>query len=189
MFGGYVFSLDKVTSGDAATWTGVKEEFEAGLFSYAVGLLKGNRLMKKISAEDLVQDTWLKAWNHRKTFHGSQASDLAKWLTTILKNVFLDKCRGFNLEITMPTWFDGQTSTLGTPSQIAMIAERQTRISEMLNRLGKLNQKVVMLKHINGLKFREIAELLGKNPHSVASIYRRSLLVLKSRLAESSSAS
>lgn len=43
------------------------------------------------SADDLVQETLLKAWQHRESF--ARGTNLAAWLMTILRNAFLSDMR------------------------------------------------------------------------------------------------
>lgn len=48
-------------------------------------------------AEDLVQETFLKAWTHRDSFR--PGSNLRAWLFTILRNTFFSDLRKFRREV------------------------------------------------------------------------------------------
>lgn len=61
------------------------------------------------------------------------------------------------------------------------MAEKDRRVSSMLGSLDKLSRRIIDLRN-DGLKFHEIAKMLGMNLNTVASIYRRSLQKLKQSL-------
>ena len=69
------------------------------------------------------------------------------------------------------------------------MAERDSSLIANLAKLDSLTRVIITLKHFKGLTFREIADRVGKNPNSVASIYRRAMVRLKSKLTDGSSAS
>jgi len=105
----------------------------------------------------------------------------------ILKNTFFDKCRKGHFELTSPFEIDNRIGSVETPSKIVSKAEKDSNVAAMLEKLDRHAQRIIKLKCVDGLTFREIAQRLGKNPNSVASIYRRALHILRSRLGESSS--
>jgi len=181
--------IEKVKNGSPEAWTYVKENFEAGLRSQAVRLLRDSRLVGQISADDLVQDTWLKAWNRIVTFRGTRVPEFIKWMITILKNTFIDKCRKGTFELAAPTNLEHAIGPAMTASETVRIEERDTRVAAVLSKLDRLTREIITLKHFEGLTFREIGDLLGKNPNSVASIYRRAMAGLKLKLTDGSSAS
>ena len=48
-------------------------------------------------ADDLVQETLLKAWNHLESFE--QGTNLRAWLFTILRNTYFSECRKRRREV------------------------------------------------------------------------------------------
>jgi RNA polymerase sigma-70 factor, ECF subfamily len=58
------------------------------LFNYACRLTHGNRA----DAEDLVQETFLRALEHEDSFAGNE-DGLVRWLHGILRNTFLGECK------------------------------------------------------------------------------------------------
>ena len=181
--------VESIKSGSPEVWGFVKENFEAGLYSRAVRLIQGSQLAGHFSADDLVQETWLKAWDRICTFRGTRVPELIKWLLAILKNTFIDKCRKTKFELSAPVNLENAISPTMTPSEAVRLEERDTRVSAVLGKLDKLTRQIITLKHFEGLTFREIGELLEKNPNSIASIYRRAMVGLKNKLSDGSSAS
>lgn len=179
--------IEQIKLGNPEAWKFVQDDFEVGLRYQAIGLLQNSRLVGTVTADDLVQETWLKAWNGRASFRGSQVTEFVKWLLVILKNTFYDKCRKGHFELTSSFEIDNTIGAEETPSRIVSKAEKDSKVAAMLARLDMHARQIIKLKLSDGLTFREIAQQLGKNPNSVASIYRRALHVLQSRLDESSS--
>lgn len=181
--------IERIKKGSPEVWGFVKESFEAGLYSRAVRLLQGSQLAGQVSADDLVQETWLKAWDRICTFQGTRVPELIKWLLVILKNTFIDKCRKNRFELSAPVNLENAIGPTMTPSETVRLQERDMKVTDVLANLDKLTRQIITLKHFEGLTFREIAEMVGKNPNSVASIYRRAMVGLKNKLSDGSSAS
>jgi RNA polymerase sigma-70 factor (ECF subfamily) len=181
--------IEKIKKGSPEAWGFVKENFETGLYSRAVRLLQGSQLSGQVSADDLVQETWLKAWDRICTFRGTRVPELIKWLLAILKNTFIDKCRKGRFELSAPVNLENTIGPTMTPSETVRLQERDTRVTAILAKLDRMTREIITLKHFEGLTFREIGEMLGKNPNSVASIYRRAMAGLKNKLSDGSSAS
>jgi RNA polymerase sigma-70 factor (ECF subfamily) len=78
------------------------EEFKAGLVAALPALRAFARSLSLDShrADDLVQETALKAWSARDQFaHGT---NLQAWLFTILRNTFFSDCRRTRREVEDP---------------------------------------------------------------------------------------
>ena len=146
-------------------------------------LLRHNRLTKKVSSEDIVQETMLKAWRKSNQFAGTTTEELAKWLLTILRNTFLDWCKKYRLEVSMHSWFDLGCSN-DSPSRMSMYLETEALLQCRIAEFDPISRKVIVLRLYDGLKFHEIAEKLDVNPNSAASIYRRGLKKLHDVLAQ-----
>jgi RNA polymerase sigma-70 factor (ECF subfamily) len=179
--------IEQIKVGNEEAWKTAKEDFESGLRSRASQLLRNSGLIEKATEDDLVQDTWLKAWNGRASFKGSTVPEFVKWLLVILKNTHIDKCRQRKFELTSPSKVENTAGSVKTPSEIVRLDEHDTYVNGIVATLDSLTRKIIRLKHIDGLTFREIADVLGRNPNSVASIYRRALRSLKSRFTFGSS--
>jgi RNA polymerase sigma-70 factor (ECF subfamily) len=179
--------IEQIKVGNEEAWKTVKEDFESGLRSRASQLLRNNGFIEKATEDDLVQDTWLKAWNGRASFRGSTVPEFVKWLLVILKNTYVDKCRQRKFELTSPSIVESTLGSVKTPSEIVRLDEHDTYVNGIVATLDSLTRNILKLKHVDGLTFREIADVLGKNPNSVASIYRRALQGLKGRFVLGSS--
>ncbi|CAN7397614.1 sigma-70 family RNA polymerase sigma factor [Phenylobacterium sp. LjRoot219] len=125
-------------------------------------------------ADDLVQETLLRAWQFRHTFH--DGTNLKFWLYRILRNVFL-------ADVAKPKAVqdvDGKfTARLAQePDQ-----EWRLRFSELRNGLAKLpalNGEALVLVAASGLTYDEAAAVLGCSAGTVKSRVNRA----RERLAE-----
>jgi RNA polymerase sigma-70 factor (ECF subfamily) len=63
-------------------------DHSAALFGYALRLLGGDRQQ----AEDVVQETLLRAWRHPEAFR-PERGDARPWLRTVAQRLVIDKCR------------------------------------------------------------------------------------------------
>src|SRR6266566_4240743 len=57
------------------------------------------RLQGKVDPSDVVQQTLVKAHQHRDQFRGASAAELAGWLRRILANTLVDAARKFGREV------------------------------------------------------------------------------------------
>lgn len=147
--------IQQIIAGNLDVWIFVEEAFEAGLRSRASQFLRGSHLVKRVSVDDLVQETWLKAWNKRATFRGTSVPEFVKWLLTILKNTYIDKHRKSPFELSEPTILNNVIGPTVTPSETFRLQERDSSLKAMLARLDRLTREIITLKHFEGLTFRE----------------------------------
>ena len=175
-------SFEEVKAGNPTVWTEICEYFKIGLLAKANQLLRRNRVSRKVGSDDIVQETFLKAWRRRKAFHGSTFAEFSGWLLCMLKSTFLDFCRKRNLECSIHSWFDC-SGNVDTPSKMAVSSESESILYCALGELDACSQTVIGMRHFDQFKFAEIAERLEMNPSSVASIYRRGLQKLQKAMS------
>ena len=179
--------IPQLKCGDERAWTEVCDRFRIGLASKARQLVRGAGLhQKRFSADDLVQETLLKAWRHHNSFRGETTAQLAMWMLTVLRNTFLDKCRRKNLELSKETW-QGVCGTTETPSAIVSVGEREAELLAALEELPHDQQNVIAMRIFEGMSFPQIAAATDSNINTIGSIYRRGLIRMTQLLRTSSS--
>ena len=175
------FHIPRFRTGEEAAWVAVCEGFRIGLCSKARQLIGSSaQYRKRLCPEDLVQETFLKVWQHRASFHGDTTPQLAKWMLTILKNAFLDHCRRKNSEHSEEDWRVFRAD-IQTPSVIVTINEQEAELLAALEKLNPDQQSIIAMKIFEGMSFPEIATRTGININTLGGIYRRGLI----RLAKS----
>ena len=109
-------------------------------------------------AEDLVQDTYLKAWTHFSSFR--PGTNCRAWLCRILHNTWISQWRKTRLELPAgdlddlphPT-FDWERETAG-----AILSED---MQWALDQLPETHRWAVLLADVEELTYQEIAETMG----------------------------
>lgn len=138
-------------------------------------------------AEDLVQDTLLRAYNSIDRFDGRHPR---AWLLTILRNTHINRNRRRR-----PVLLDDQDATLErlaatagttdgeTPEGLVVGAEFDAVISDALNSLPERYRQVVTLVDVEGLNYAEAAEALAVPVGTVMSRLHRARSRMRQRLA------
>lgn len=130
-------------------------------------------------AEDLTQETFLKAWKNRKKFEPSKG--MKPWLFTIARNTAFDNFRKrkdmhFSELDTEEYMFEQTLPDLSPlPDEIFSRAELASDLEKAVSRLNPRSKEVVLLHYLGDLTFEEIARAVGKSMNTVKSLHRRAL--------------
>ncbi|MBI2901313.1 MAG: sigma-70 family RNA polymerase sigma factor [Planctomycetes bacterium] len=118
-------------------------------------------------ALDLVQDAYLRAFRAFDRFRPSGGGFKA-WIFTILRNAYLDRCRARRES---PVDFEASEEPAAGPDA-ASLPLREILDDDLLRALRSLSPRhrtLVLLADIEGLAYKEIAEVLGCPIGSVMS--------------------
>lgn len=137
-----------------------------------------------LDADDLTQETFLKAFRSVDSFAG--ASTVYTWLYRIAKNTCIDAMRKLNTR--------GEKKSVEFDEELAgpehmhtdQIAERE-RDSLLKKALANLEEEMrllIVLKHLQQMKYDEIAEITGLEVGTVKSKLFRARLQLKEELTK-----
>lgn len=159
------------------------------------------RLQGKIDAADVVQDTFLKAHRHFGQFRGTTEAELAGWLRKILamnlanlmRHYYRRQRRDVRLERELSVELDqssrvldhGLVSRQSSPSQQASRREQAVLLADLLQRLPANYREVMILRHLEGLTFPEVAERMGKTLDSVKKLWARGLAQVRDAMGGS----
>jgi RNA polymerase sigma-70 factor (ECF subfamily) len=160
----------------------------------------GRRLQGKVDASDVVQETFLEAHRHFPTFKGRASGQLTQWLRAILAATLANtvrrylgtQARDLRLEQQLVADLDQSTCALGrmlmdphsSPSQQVMRGEQTLLVAEAMARLPEDYQSVLVLRHMEGLTFPQVAERMGRSVDSVEKLWLRGLTRLKREFGE-----
>lgn len=134
-------------------------------------------------AEDLVQDTLLRAYRAIDSFDGAHPR---AWLLTIMRRAEINRNRRRRPDLLDDP--DAQTEALsddgaGSPEALVVGATFDAVVGEALDALPDKFREVVELVDINGLSYAEAAELIGVPVGTVMSRLHRSRTRIRKRLA------
>lgn len=156
------------------------------------GVLRG-----KVDPSDIVQQTLLLATRDAGQFRGSSDAELAGWLRGIMGHVLAHELqsvatakRDASLEVSMDALLEQSAQRLDallaatqtSPSQAAIAHEERDRLATVLEGLPEDYRDVLVLRHLEGLPFPEIAERMNRAPGAVRMLWVRALAHLKERL-------
>ena len=142
-------------------------------------------------AEDIAQETFLKAWRNLKQYQNGRS--FKAWLFRIAHNTAIDLLRkkkeyvlsGFENEEGENPLMDSLVDPEPLPDQLIVLAENKKLVDSLLDKLSPLYREVLLLRYNDHFTFEEIGETLGKSIHTVKSQHRRALIILRKLLVES----
>lgn len=134
-------------------------------------------------AEDLVQETFLRAFERGSQFRGTGTP--VSWLRRILMNLAADRARGHGRELPVEEVEDAWRDDAYTVDGQAVVEQAETRaeLEDALVRLPFIYRAAVVLHDIEGLTSNAIAELQGVGLPAVKQRLRRGRMMLVSALA------
>ncbi|MFY9657291.1 MAG: sigma-70 family RNA polymerase sigma factor [Methylocystis sp.] len=140
------------------------------LRAFAIAMA-GNRVL----AEDLVQETLVKAWSHHDSFE--EGTNLRGWLVTILRNTYFTEYRKHQREV--------QDSDGVFASRIGVDGGQQIKVemNQVRAAIGRLpddQREVLMMTAVNELTYEEASALLNLPMGTVKSRLNRA----RARLVE-----
>jgi RNA polymerase sigma-70 factor (ECF subfamily) len=109
-------------------------------------------------AEDLTQETFLRAWNRRQSF--LPGTNARAWLLRIAANAIIDDGRRKRLVAFKPLDHDLAAAPV-SPGQRLEVAEQSSLLKAAMEGLTESTRMVFHLRAAEDLSFREIAELVG----------------------------
>lgn len=131
----------------------------------------------KHEAEDIVQETYLKAWNARSKL--SEVDNLKAWLCTITRNLAIDRSKQINKHKNLQsqeeayTEIEFQTADESTRSKVK-------KIFELLQFLPEIQATCFSLREADQLTYKEIASIVNLKESSVKVNVFRARKKLKS---------
>jgi RNA polymerase sigma-70 factor (ECF subfamily) len=180
------FSLEALRAGDRAEFSRLVEAYSGKLYRLALKML-GNQQ----DAEDILQETFIKAFRHLNTFDGR--SNLSTWLYRIATNEALMKIRKKNPEtvsIDEPlATLEGEQEPLQIvdwcclPEDELTSTEVRAYIDAAVERLPESLRVVFLLRDIEDLSTLETAQALNLSEEAVKTRLSRARMRLREDLS------
>ena len=140
-------------------------------------------LRNEQDAQDVVQETYLRAFKSFDGFHGSNGR---AWLLTIVRNTsytFLKK----NKAVDLTTPFDDEIHAIGhesaSPSTILEHVEDAELMTNAIDKLPAEFREILTLRHQEGLSYKKISEIAQLAPGTVMSRLARARAKLREYFA------
>jgi RNA polymerase sigma-70 factor, ECF subfamily len=154
--------VERVRGGDVAAFEPLVEKYRQRVYRLAFNVLRNQE-----DAWDVAQDAFIKAYRALPSFRGQ--SKFYTWLFRIVMNVAHDKARqrgaqgrAFGTErVTEEEWERTMPDPGEDPGAAAARAEQRARITKALETLPEHHRAIIMLSDLEGLSYREIADVLN----------------------------
>lgn len=156
----------------------------------------GVALAEKTEVDDLLQETWMKAFRSIESFRGREIEEFRAWLLRIAVRTVQDAGRRHGRvgrgkgEVPLernpvesgergPAPGELLAGSDPTPSRILRREERYQRFREALSNLSEDHRTVIELVRLDGLPVQEAARRMGRSRNATSMLLLRALLQLK----------
>ncbi len=180
------FSLEELRSGDRVEFARLVETYSPMIYRLGLKMLNNPQ-----DAEDILQETFIKAYKHIAKFDGR--SNVSTWLYRIATNEALMSLRRKHPETTSfenPFVYDTEPQEplqivdwCCLPEEEFLTSEGRARLDEAAERLPANLRVVFVLRDIEGLSTRETAEVLDISEMAVKTRLSRARLRLREDLS------
>jgi RNA polymerase sigma-70 factor (ECF subfamily) len=171
--------IEKAIQRDRSAFTALYDRYVDQVYRHVY-----YKLSNRTEAEDITQETFVKAWKAIHKFKQTGAPFVA-WLITIARHLIADHYKKrpnlVNLDDLVLPASDHPSSD---PQRMAEASFNQEMVRKAVLKLKDDQQKVVMMRFIDGLSYAEIAQALGKSEGAVRVIQFRALSGLKQILPQ-----
>jgi len=132
------------------------------------------------TAEDIVQETFLKVWERRDMINIQTVRPL---LYKIANNLFLNRLEHEKVSLKFITEYHrSQYSYSAAPDFELEMRDFDKRLQDSLSELDEKNRTVFLMNRIDDLTYTQIAQNLGLSVKAVEKRMRKALAFLKGKL-------
>ena len=147
--------IEACQKGNRAAFRSLFEAYRTRVYSTARHILGSDA-----AAKDVTQQVFLAAWKHLDRFHSEE--EFAPWVYRVAVNTCLNERRRLGRFVDAVV----EEPTGGGRQEDAVLARQ---IQQALGRLSPKLRVPLVLRHVEGLSYDEIAEVLGCTMGTVAS--------------------
>jgi RNA polymerase sigma-70 factor (ECF subfamily) len=178
------------TEGDASAFDVILRRYERPLFNF---ILRSVRDPQR--AAELLQEVFLKVIENSSNFQGT--SKFSTWLYALTRNLCIDNSRKMvfrrhqSLDIPVRsedaegvTWLDRVESRAMAADREVIGQDLQVRITAAIDELPEEQREVFLMRELQSMAFRDIAEVIGVPENTVKSRMRYALERLQRALSE-----
>jgi len=179
------FTLDALRKGDRAEFARLVDTYSGAIYRLGVKMLENQQ-----DAEDILQETFIKAYKHLKNFDGR--SSLSTWLYRIATNealMLIRKRKNLPLSLDEPANNVEQTDEpiqimdwCCLPEDVLMSGEARAYMDQAIEQLSPTLRAVFVLRDIEGLSTEETSNVLNLSEAAVKTRLSRARMQLRELL-------
>ncbi|MGI8619014.1 MAG: RNA polymerase sigma factor [Gemmatimonadaceae bacterium] len=168
--------IDRWKRGDTAAATAIVSRHSDALARFAVNLGERNDI------EELVQDTFVRAFGSMHSFRGDSA--LRTWLFTIERRLVLERRRAARRAPEVVEVSDSSAATEFTVLDSMVAAETEQQVRKAIERLSPTQREVFTLRVSEGLSYKDIARIVGSTEGAARVHYHNAMRAVKEFLSD-----
>ena len=178
--------IQQAINGQESAYEALLHRYKNGIYNMIYQMIKNRE-----EAEDLVQETFIKAFNSLESYNDNYA--FSTWLYKIAFNHCIDAIRKKKLKtfpLDRPIQLrDGEVKheikdETHSPEGDFLFAEKKKRIQITINSLPKRYRQAIILRHQEDRSYEEISQILNIPLGTVKARIFRAREMLKKRLQE-----
>lgn len=157
--------VKSVLKGDINKFSIIVEKYEFYVFKIAYNIIKN-----RSAAEDVVQETFITAYNKLSTYRNEYK--FSTWFFKIARNKSIDFIRkGKNKNENNIDTIENIISKDVSPEEYAQYSIMLSFTSKFIKELDDTDRHILLLKSIDLLSFADISQIIGMNESSVKKRY------------------
>jgi len=171
-------AVDRAQRGDREAFRQIVEQHSRAVFRLAYRMTSSQP-----DAEDIVQETFLRAWKQLGRYDGRAA--LGTWLHRICANCSLDHLRrrkGERMDVAADSVAEPRSES-PSPERIALSLEIGAILHPALDELTAMERAAFVMRHYEGLAIEEISRALGVEANAAKHSVFRAVQKLRKALA------
>jgi RNA polymerase sigma factor (sigma-70 family) len=171
--------LSGLAAGDADAATAFTRRFQARVYGLVLTIVRDEG-----TAEDVAQETFVRAWKHARTYDPRRGR-VATWLLTIARNLAIDVIRVKSAEPLDPDLVANklqQAGVAGGPADQGAPPDERERVRAAIAELPPEQRRALFLAAYLGRTAQEIGELEGIPLGTAKTRIRTAMLKLRDSL-------
>ncbi len=171
-------AIDRAQRGDREAFRQLVEQHSRAVFRLAFRMTS-----RQTDAEDIVQETFLRAWKQLGRFDGRAA--FGTWLHRICANCSLDHMRrrkSTEMDVSADSFRDFQSGS-PSPERMTLSQEIGAMLGPALDELTPVERAAFVMRHYEGLAMEEISRALGVEANAAKHSVFRAVQKLRKALA------
>ena len=178
--------LELARSGDAVALERLVERYRAELLD-RIRLMLGEEARRQADSVDFLQGVFVEVLARVESGGFSDERGLLRWMTTVARNDIRDRgCRRRELAFASLSGSGSGSLSLDavrdlggrSPATEAGLNEELLRMVEALERLAADHRRVIELRDLEELPFREVGRRMARSPEAAQLLHARAMLRL-----------
>lgn len=173
--------LAQMGVGDTNALQEIYHKYSTPLYSLGMRML-GN----PSEAEEALQDTFVKIWNHA-AYYDAQKSRPFTWAVTIMRRTCIDRIRKLKRELDVTTFEAERDQDWAAPETVRQIVaqhEAREQVEDALKDIPSKQKRALELALFSGMTHSEIANTMEQPLGTVKSWLKRGLFQLRTTLTK-----